>query len=124
LMEMSDDPNPKFTVGSEYLSGGRCFDGKIDELRISDAAIADSSRLYGGLEVGDWGLFKADFNSDGYVNHKDLDRLGYYWLKTPHSSMERLDTDNIINMKDYAALMIEWLKCSDPANPACVHILY
>ncbi|HAL44922.1 MAG: hypothetical protein A2Y12_16215 [Planctomycetes bacterium GWF2_42_9] len=124
LMAMSDDPNPKFTVGSEYLSGGRCFDGKIDELRISDMAIADSARLYGGLKVGDWGLFKADFNSDGYVDDEDLYYIAHYWLKASPSAMERLDTDNFINMKDYAGFLNEWLKCSDPANGNCTHILY
>ncbi len=90
LMAMSDNPNPKFTVGSEFLSGGRCFDGKIDELRISNAAIADGSRLYGGLKLGDLGYYDADLNFDGYVNLEDL-------LIFAHS----------------------WLDCNDSENPAC-----
>ena len=38
-------PNPLFGVGYEGGTG-RCFDGLIDEIRISDTALADEARLY------------------------------------------------------------------------------
>jgi hypothetical protein len=50
LAGLTDSPTTTFLVGSEYnTSSGRCFDGKIDEVRISNMALPESSRLYASV---------------------------------------------------------------------------
>jgi hypothetical protein len=81
MAPMTTAPNPEFLVGSEYTnSTGRSFSGKIDQVRISCVALPDSQRLYGGSHVGDWGYFKSDLDSNGYVNSGDLGIFMDYWL--------------------------------------------
>lgn len=46
LVGVSANPNPAFLVGSEYTSGGPCFHGYIDRLRISTGNLSVSNRLY------------------------------------------------------------------------------
>jgi len=47
LAGLTSSPSTTFLVGSEFnTSSGRCFNGKIDELRISDIAVQSSGRLY------------------------------------------------------------------------------
>jgi hypothetical protein len=47
LAGLTASPSATFLVGSEYTtSSGRCFDGKIDEVRISSFAVQPSGRLY------------------------------------------------------------------------------
>lgn len=50
LAGLTDSPTTTFLVGAEYTdSGGRCFDGVIDEVRISNSTLPESSRLYGSV---------------------------------------------------------------------------
>ncbi|OHB56847.1 MAG: hypothetical protein A2Y12_04400 [Planctomycetes bacterium GWF2_42_9] len=47
LAGVTTTPSTTFLVGSEYTtSSGRCFDGKIDEVRISNRALSNAYRLY------------------------------------------------------------------------------
>jgi hypothetical protein len=84
---MAANPNPEFLVGSEYTnSSGHCFDGKIDEVRISHVALPENQRLYSG----DWGIFKSDLNRDGYVDTADLRTFFDYWLDMPGYGLANL----------------------------------
>ncbi len=95
LMPLSDNPSPLLTVGSEYTtSSGRCFNGAIDRVRVSNMSIADGSRLYGGMKVGDWGFFNADLNVDGYVNGVDLRMLMNNWLFSNENIIANGDAEN------------------------------
>jgi hypothetical protein len=47
LAAVTTTPSTTLLIGSEYsTSSGRCFDGKIDEVRISNRALSSSDRLY------------------------------------------------------------------------------
>ena len=87
LSGLTTNPTTTFLVGSEYTtSSGRCFDGKIDEVRISNIALPDGKRLYGGMDIGDWGYFNADIDRDGYVDNGDLGFFFDYWLQASEYS--------------------------------------
>jgi hypothetical protein len=47
LKGMTTTPTALFLAGSEYTNAsGRCFNGKIDEIRVSNIALSSSARLY------------------------------------------------------------------------------
>jgi hypothetical protein len=47
LKGLTTNPSTTFIVGSEFnTSSGRCFNGKIDEVRISNIAVPADKRLY------------------------------------------------------------------------------
>jgi hypothetical protein len=89
---LNPDHSPFFIVASEGVDG-RNFDGRIDEVRISDTALQDSEMLWYDLEFEDWGYFAADINKDRYVNLLDL-----------------------------AMLCDAWMKCTDPENLVCENL--
>jgi hypothetical protein len=46
MASLTADPAVQMLIGSEYTnSSGRCFDGKIDEVRISNKAVPEAGRL-------------------------------------------------------------------------------
>jgi len=46
MASLTADPSAQMLIGSEYTtSSGHCFDGKIDEVRISNKAIPEADRL-------------------------------------------------------------------------------
>jgi hypothetical protein len=62
-----------------------------------------------------------DVDGDCHVNMADLALLAQQWL-TSGSSPENADTDHsgIIDFKDFAKLVGDWLKCNDPQNYTCL----
>jgi hypothetical protein len=62
-----------------------------------------------------------DVDGDCHVNMADLALLAQQWL-TSGSSPENADTDHsgIIDFKDFAKLVGDWLKCNDPQNSTCL----
>jgi hypothetical protein len=61
-------------------TGGRCFDGLVDDVRISSGIVTENNRLY-NLGIGSFGFLPADTNMDGYVNLVDLANVAYGWMK-------------------------------------------
>ncbi len=70
----------------------------------------------------------ADLNSDCYINFKDLLVMTEHWLETSpitvfppeHSPDIHTDSDNIVNLLDFADLAAQWLTCNDPGGPGCI----
>ena len=82
MSPMAATPNPLMTVGSEGTSG-RCFDGRIDEVRITSGIVLD--RLF-DKQVGDWGYLRGDINKDGQVGLADFALLAAGWMQCSNSN--------------------------------------
>jgi hypothetical protein len=61
MAPMTAAPSPVFLVGSQRMAS-RSLDGRIDEVRISNDALDDIDRLYGGTALAHW---KFDDKSPG-----------------------------------------------------------
>jgi glucuronoarabinoxylan endo-1,4-beta-xylanase len=66
----------------------------------------------------------SDFNSDCYVNYKDLKLIADCWLITDrveYSECQDADLDMLsdINLIDFAMFAEQWLQCNDPEDPYC-----
>ena len=70
----------------------------------------------------------ADLNSDCSVNFDDLLVITSHWLETApitvsppeHSPDIHTDTDNIVNLRDFADLAAQWLTCNVPQQAGCI----
>ena len=82
---MSATPAPFMLIGTEGGSG-RCFNGYIDEVRISNTALAEEERLY-NRQVGEWGILEGDLDGNGYVDSNDLAQLAAEWMRCTNPNM-------------------------------------
>lgn len=88
-----------YTLGGNAGGDYRWFDGQIDELYIFDQALTGQEivdlmeGIIPEMKCGDYGYFRADLNTDCYVNIDDL-----------------------------AMMALEWLNCSDPAVTGCEEV--
>ena len=78
MASLKAEPSVQLLVGSEYTnSSGRCFDGKIDEVRISNTAVSEADRLSNSFTaptvpltlVGYWPLNGNATDASGNGNH-------------------------------------------------------
>jgi O-glycosyl hydrolase len=79
-------------------------------------------------EVYDYNyILPADLNGDCYVDYKDVQLMAEYWLATSpivipppgHSPDIHPDSENIVNLLDFATLAAQWLTCNNPEDPNC-----
>jgi len=66
--------------------------------------------------VFDWALL-ADLNNDRSVNYVDLAGQAEYWLKNASEQPGDLNRDGLVDMRDFAALAVNWRQVAGWLNP-------
>jgi hypothetical protein len=72
-----------FMIGAGRTANENMFTGRIDEVRLTKAALDPNLFLRaptGALPCGAWGYLKGDLNQDCRVNMIDMKQYVYDWL--------------------------------------------
>jgi glucuronoarabinoxylan endo-1,4-beta-xylanase len=73
-------------------------------------------------------ILPADLTGDCYVDFNDVQLMAEYWLATSpiaipppeHSPDIHPDSDNRVNLLDFAVLSADWLNCNNPQDSNCI----
>lgn len=76
------------------------------------------------IQTGGYGL-SSDLNKDCYVDLKDLNTIGTYWLNTDCATIdcEGADftpSDGIVNFTDFTDFSNGWTQCNNPSDSNCI----
>ncbi|MHC4633054.1 MAG: LamG-like jellyroll fold domain-containing protein, partial [Planctomycetota bacterium] len=109
------DPNTyNLFIGENSQVLDRCFEGKIDDIRIYNRALVKPG-IVEIVKEGDPGV-PASFDNDGHLDFYDFSILASAWLSKPGDENWNplcdisIPHDNIINEQDLGVLAAHWLE--------------